>query len=215
MDSGSFTLLALGEAGIRTSGGRGSRFNAYNDPTDLDATHELTVYVADPGTRRIVLLDRHLQFVSEIHSRNDRFDRIALNRYRELFALDTQQRAIRKFRPNGEIDAAFSPPSFRNESVADVAVSGDHVLIAQGKTLFILNRFGLEIGFRTFPETIRRVAGSADGLAVSAGKSVFIMDGAFKTVSVHEFDEPVVDIALRQGRLWLLFPHRLAEKTLH
>jgi len=196
-------------------GERRTRVGSFGRPADVDASNELTVVVADPDARRIVMLDRHLQPVGELVSDTDRFDRIAVNRYRELFALDTRGRALRKFRANGELDASFTPPSLQSSDLSDVAVHGDHVLVAQGDVLLMLDRFGLETGFRRLPSAIRRVAGTADGAVVLAGEAVFVLDAAWKTVAEIPIPEGCVDIALHEGRLHLLFPHTLTQKALH
>lgn len=196
-------------------GERRRRIGTFGRPADVDASNELTVYVADPDARRIVMLDRHLQPVGELDSDTDRFDRIAVNRYRELFALDTRGRTLRKFFANGENDASFTPPSVRGTEVADVATLGDNVLLAQGDVLLILNRFGLETGFRRMPSAIRRVAATADGAVVLAGGRVIVLDANFKTISEIPVPDDCVDIALHDGRLFLLFPHTLTQKALH
>jgi hypothetical protein len=196
-------------------GERRTRIGSFGRPTDVDASNELTVVVADPDARRIVMLDRHLQPVSELVSDTDRFDRIAVNRYRELFALDTRGRALRKFRPNGELDAAFTPPSLQSSDPADVAVHGDHVLLAQGDVLYILNRFGLETAFRRMPSAIRRVATSADGAVVLAGDVVLVLDATWKTVSEIPIPPGCVDLAVHEGRLVLLFSNITLLKALH
>jgi hypothetical protein len=161
------------------------------------------------------MLDRHLQPVGELVSDAHRFDRIAVNRYRELFALDMAGRALRKFRQNGEADAAFIPPSIRNADASDVAVSGDAVLLSQGDVVYILNRFGLETGFRRFPAPVRRVAGIPDGALVLAGEAVFVLDATWKTVAEISIPAGCVDLALHDGRLLLLFPRTTLEKALH
>lgn len=196
-------------------GERRTRIGSFGRPTDVDASNELTVYVADPDGRRLVMLDRHLQPVSELVSEAHRFDRIAVNRYRELFALDTRGRALRKFRPNGELDASFTPPSLQSADPSDIAVHGDHVLLAQGDVLFILNRFGLETAFRRMHSAIRRVATFADGAVVLAGDVVLVLDAAWKPVSEIPIPPGCVDLAVHDGELILLFPHTTLKKALH
>lgn len=196
-------------------GERRVRIGSFGRPSDVDATNELTVYVADPDGRRIVMLDRHLQTVGELVSETHRFDRIAVNRYRELFALDTRGRALRKYRPNGELDAAFTSPLLQGGDVADVAVHGDHVLLAQGDVLLVLNRFGLETSFRRLPSAVRRVAGTPEGAVVLAGEVVFVLDEAWKIVSEIPIPVGCVDIAVHAGELILLFPNTSLKKALH
>jgi hypothetical protein len=138
-----------------------------------------------------------------------------VNRYRELFALDRAGRTLGKFRPNGEPDAAFTPPSIRNADASDIAVSGDALLLSQGDVVFILNRFGLETGFRRFPAPVRRVAGIPDGALVLAGDAVFVLDATWKTVAEIPIPPGCVDLALHEGQLLLLFPSATLKKALH
>jgi hypothetical protein len=138
-----------------------------------------------------------------------------VNRYRELFALDMRGRTLRKFRANGELDASFTPPSIRNADASDVAVSGDAVLLSQGDVLYILNRFGLETGFRRFPEPVRRVAGTPEGALVLAGEAIFVLDAEWKTVAEIPIPPGCVDLAVHEGRLVLLFQNITLEKALH
>jgi len=196
-------------------GERRTRIGSFGRPTDVDASNELTVVVADPDARRLVMLDRHLQPVSELVSDAHRFDRVAVNRYRELFALDTRGRALRKFRPNGEFDASFTPPSLQSADPSDVAVHGDHVLLAQGDVLFILNRFGLETAFRRMPSVIRRVATFADGAVVLAGDVVYVLDATWKTLSEIPIPPGCVDLAVHNDELILLFSDTTLKKALH
>jgi hypothetical protein len=196
-------------------GERRTRIGSFGRPTDVDASNELTVVMADPDARRLVMLDRHLQPVSELVSDAHRFDRVAVNRYRELFALDTRGRALRKFRPNGEFDASFTPPSLQSADPSDVAVHGDHVLLAQGDVLFILNRFGLETAFRRMPSVIRRVATFADGAVVLAGDVVYVLDATWKTLSEIPIPPGCVDLAVHNDELILLFSDTTLKKALH
>lgn len=196
-------------------GERRTRIGSFGRPTDVDASNELTVVVADPDARRLLMLDRHLQPVSELVSDAHRFDRVAVNRYRELFALDTRGRALRKFRPNGEFDASFTPPSLQSADPSDVAVHGDHVLLAQGDVLFILNRFGLETAFRRMPSVIRRVATFADGAVVLAGDVVYVLDTTWKTLSEIPIPPGCVDLAVHNDELILLFSDTTLKKALH
>ena len=217
MSVSSTGTIVVADAGDKAvvSDGRRAGLGAFGRPADVDASNELTVYVADPDARRIVMLDRHLQPVGELVSETDRFDRIAVNRYRELFALDTRGRTLRKFRANGELDASFTPPSIRNADASDVAVSGDAVLLSQGDVLYILNRFGLETGFRRFPEPVRRVAGTPEGALVLAGEAIFVLDAEWKTVAEIPIPPGCVDLAVHEGRLVLLFQNITLEKALH
>ena len=212
--TGTIVVADAGDKAV-VSDGRRARLGAFGRPADVDASNELTVYVADPDARRIVMLDRHLQPVSELVSETDRFDRVAVNRYRELFALDTRGRALRKFRANGEVDAAFTPPSLQSSDPSDVAVHGDHVLLAQGDVLYILNRFGLETAFRRMPSAIRRVATSADGAVVLAGDVVLVLDATWKTVSEIPIPPGCVDLAVHNDELILLFSDTTLKKALH
>lgn len=212
--TGAVVVADAGANEIR-AGDRRAGIGAFGRPADVDASNELTIHVADPDGRRIVLLDRHLQPVSELVSGTHRFDRIAVNRYRELYALDTAGRTLRKYRPNGETDATFTPPSIRNADASDIAVSGDAVLLSQGDVMYILNRFGLETGFRRFPAAVRRVAGIPDGALVLAGDTVFVLDAAWKTVAEVSIPAGCVDLALQDGQLLLLFPRTTLKKALH
>lgn len=216
LDAGKSLILKLDATNRIESqaGGRGSRMGAYRTPSDLDASHELTIYIADPGSRRIVMLDRHLQHVSDITSSEHRYDRIAVNRFRELFAVDSEAATIHKFRPNGELDHSFSPPSFDRGGFSDVAVSGDNVLLGQANILWILSRFGLENGFRRFDAPITRITGTPEGALVLAGGKVYVLDGRFTIVAELEVPKTTVDVASDGVRMWLLSPHTLIEKTL-
>lgn len=206
LDAGASELLVWTGSEIRRAGWRGTR------RSDVDASHDLSLFVADPDARRILRLDRHLSEVSAQTSERDRFDRIAVNRYRELFAVDSKQRILRKFRPNGEPDPAFDPPRVSDEDLSDVAVSGDAVLIGHGRIVRVLDRFGLETAFREFPEPVRRIASRPDGVMVLAGDSIHILDASWRIVERHSVEPGCVDVAWQHGQVLLLYPKRL--KTL-
>jgi hypothetical protein len=216
LDAGSSRLVRLSADGVRTdsTGGFGSRQNAFRRPTDVDATHGLRVLVADPENSRLVWLDRHLLMEADIPTGPRRIHRVAVNRFGEVFGIDRDAGYLVKYRPDGVLDAAFPDIRIDPSIPADVAVFGDDVLLASGPVLRILNRFGARTGLRRFETDIRRLASGTDRLAVSTAAEVILLDDRYRETSRSGAGPGVRDIALPPNRLILLDANGIQLRTL-
>jgi hypothetical protein len=206
LDAGSSRLVRLSVDGIRTdsTGGFGSRQNAFRRPTDVDATHGLRVLVADPENSRLVWLDRHLQAEADIPTAPYRIHRLAVNRSGDVFGIDRDAGRLIKYRLDGSLDTTFPDIRIDPSLGADVAVFGDDVLLASGAVLRILNRFGAQTGFRRFEADILRLASGTDRLAVSTAAEVILLDARYQETTRSGAVADVRDIALLPNRLILL-----------
>jgi hypothetical protein len=215
LDDGSSRLVRLSAYGVRTdsTGGFGSRQNAFRRPTDVDASHGLRVLVADPENGRLVWLDRRLQMEADIPTGPLRIHRVAVNRFGEVFGIDRDAGRLVKYRPDGTLDASFPDIRIDPSNSADVAVLGDDVLLASGTVLTVLNRFGARSGLRRFEADIRRLASGTDALAVLTGADVIVLDDRYRQTSRSGAGPDIRDIALLPNRLILLHADGVVLRT--
>jgi len=216
LDAGSSRLVRLSADGSRidSTGGFGSRQNAFRRPTDVDATHGLRVLVADPENSRLVWLDRHLQAEADIPTAPLRIHRLAVNRFGEVYGIDREAGRLVKYRVNGSLDATFPDIRVDPSIPADVAVYGDDVLLASGPIFRILNRFGAETGLRRFEADITRIASGAERLAVLTAGEMVLLDGRYRETIRLEAGTDLRDIALLPARLILLDADGIRMRTL-
>lgn len=215
-DAGTSRLVRLQADGTRTdsTGGAGSRFNAMRRPTDVDASHGLRILVADPENGRIVWLDRLLQMEADIPTGPHRIRRVAVDRFGDVFGLDLDAGRLVKYRMSGGPDPAFPEVLVDPTLPADVAVSGDDVLVANGPVLRILNRFGAETGFRRFETDITRIAAAPGGIVVLLGEEAAVLDGRYRETARIEAGADVRDLAVTGTRLILLLGNGIRWRTL-
>lgn len=182
LDSGRSRLIRFGADSSPTdsTGGAGSRLNAFLNPTDVDATHELAIYVADPVNGRIVRLDRQLQFVSEIRTGSNRVHRLASNPNGELFGLDVESGRLLKYRRNGDSDPTFPKLRFETSHHSDVLATTDDVVVSEGTRIRIVSRLGAELGFREIGSPVIRLARIDAGIAVLTADSLVWLDARYR-----------------------------------
>lgn len=216
LDAGTSRVIRLSANGIPndSTGGFGSRQNAFRRPTDLDASHGLRVLVADPENARLVWLDRHLQAEADIPTAPHRIHRVAVNRFGEVFGIDREAGRLVKYRVNGSFDNAFPDIRVDPSIPADVTVYGDDVLLVSGPIFRILNRFGAETGFRRFEADITRIASGAERLAVLTVADVVLLDSRYRETARLDAGSDLRDIALFPARLILLDADGIRVRTL-
>ncbi len=95
--------------------GKGWGEREFSQPTDIDASVPLRIYIADPGNRRIHIVDRDGNFIGFLSA--DQFDNpserfsaprsVAVSRQSDIFILDEFDSYIRKYSSLGELLVRF------------------------------------------------------------------------------------------------------------
>lgn len=217
VDAGTSRLTRLQPDGMPmdSTGGSGSRLNAMRHPRDVDAGHGLRILVADPENSRLVWLDRLLQAEADIPTGPHRIHRVAVDRFGDVFAIDADAGLLLKYRANGQPDASFPEIRLDPTVPTDVALAGDDVLVANGRVLRILNRFGAETGFRRFEADLRRIAAGGNGrVALIAGSDLLILDPRYREIVRMPAGPDLRDVALAADRLILLDGNGVRWRTL-
>jgi len=155
----------------RESGGLGSGPLEFDTPVDIDADG-LSVWVLDRQNRRVVRLDRELNYIEEmpVAAASDDlsgalwYDALALTSAGDLLLLDRQEPRVLRISPGGDLQATyggFGLGTGRLAEPVDVAsaANGD-VYVADGRGILTYDRSG---NFRGEAATAARAIAVAGG----------------------------------------------------
>jgi len=106
---------SLGKS-IERFGSRGDGLQQFDQPSDIEVTNGMRLYVADPGNQRIQLLDRRFNHVASMSFEGARTQRstplratkIAVSKEGYLFAYNAVDHTIYRFDSYGRPDPAFN-----------------------------------------------------------------------------------------------------------
>ena len=171
-DAGRDVVYAMNAHGeiLAVLGGPGSREGAFDDPSGVDPTNGLTLYVADAGNRRIQIFSRSGAWLGAVplarsgeegarvtYRRQDAAASgyasgipggVATSPANELFVVDVDRGVVRKWdedrRPAGVIGDARAGPGALLEPV-DLALGADGVLYVadrRAESLMVYDQYG-------------------------------------------------------------------------
>ena len=177
LDTDNHRVLRYSDGGrlLGTVGGAGTGPLEFSSPFDLD-TDGLTLWILDRQNRRIVRLDRELNYIEEISlsatgaelSAPIWFDAIASATNGDIFLLDRREPQAVRISPAGDVLATyggFGSGTARLESPADLAAGPDGSLfIADGRRVLRFDRSGNLAAAYDYTEPI--VALEASGSSV-------------------------------------------------
>jgi sugar lactone lactonase YvrE len=157
-ESGLHRFLVSDTTGVRIDsvGNLGAGSYQFNQPSDIDATNGLRIYVADYGNGRVQIYDRRHQYLSSIiTSRSSdtgpyRPMFLSSNSIQELFIFDENSRQILKYNRRGELETRFGLDNNGFEQPPRDLQSSDQwlwVLQSNGKRLYRFNTAGSLINF--------------------------------------------------------------------
>jgi hypothetical protein len=199
LDSDHHRVLRYGQDGrlLGEAGGSGSGTQQFNSPVDL-ATDGLTIWVLDRQNRRLVRLNRDLNFVEEISlvAAQDDFttplwyDALASSGSGDIFLLDRREPQAVRISPAGEVLAVyggFGMGSGRLEAPTDLAANVDGSLyIADGRNLLYFDRSGNLKSTWTYTEPILFLECGEESvwLVTGSGGMALLQDGQLRRVVV-------------------------------
>lgn len=99
---------------IDSIGGRGQSSTQFFNPTGIDATNDLKIYVLDGGNGRIQMFDRRFQHLGSIsidfqHGSENRSVGLTVNSRNEIRFWDGVNRQVRGYSPTYFLDQQFRP----------------------------------------------------------------------------------------------------------
>ncbi len=156
IDGGTGNLVMLAPDGSveRTLNGKGWGELGFDNPSDVDATQTIRIYVADEGNHRVQIFDGNLNFISsldgQIASDNSfqfRYPRsVAVSRHNDIFVLDGDNARIVKFDPTGAVAAdfgGFNAGAGRLEAPSRIRMSAADILaVIDGNDLVLYDLYG-------------------------------------------------------------------------
>lgn len=158
----------------REAGGLGSGPLEFDTPVDLDVDG-LSVWILDRQNRRLVRLDRDLNYIEEmpVGSTSDDpagtvwYDALALSPSGDLLLLDRREPRVVRLSPGGELLATyggFGLGAGRLEAPTDLAVAHDgDVYVADGSRVQVYDRAGNLRGSVSAGAPVTAVCGDASG----------------------------------------------------
>ncbi len=189
------------------------------------------MYVADYGNHRIQRFDRNLSFISSFSTRDDpdpgvRFGyprSVAQSRFGPIFLVDGENRRILKINSSGEVEKAFGDiggGEGRLESPSRIRLGDDdHAYVLDGSRIVVFDIFGNysgTLGNRVFRHP-RSLTVAGHSVYVLDSCAVYVLGQGGEPEPVAFIDPPegvpdlcsVVDIDVRDDRMFLLTAHRL------
>jgi hypothetical protein len=216
LDCENHRLLRYGASGelLGEAGGLGAGTGQFNSPVDLDADGQ-TVWILDRQNRRLVRLNRVLNFVEQISiepasddiSAPLWYDGVSASANGDVFLLDRRAPQAVRISAAGEILASyggFGTGNGRLEAPVDLDAAQDGSLfVLDGRRLLVFDRSGNVQREVQYSEPLARVeAGTKDAWVTTArGELLRFSEGRFlKVTAVTESLPRAVDLSLVAGR---------------
>lgn len=154
-DSGTDEVFKIDSTGevLKYIGGYGWKEGNFDFPADVFAT-PLNVYVADKNNHRIQRLDKDLNFISELSTRESENDNIkfgyplscATSNQGDLYILDSENKRILKFDLFGNFIQNFGSYDWGNFALNNpkklaISASGN-IYVIDGKNIIVFDQFG-------------------------------------------------------------------------
>jgi hypothetical protein len=238
LDAETNELLKLSQSGkvLQSSGGYGWTQIAFDRPLDVIAPNGLDVFVADYGNHRIQHFDRNLNYISALNFQDkedpgQRFGyprSVAISRLGDLFLTDGENIRIVKITNNNTFDRAFGGQGggegqLQNPSRVRVS-SKDLVYVQDNNVVKVFDNFG------NYVRTLGEGVFSRIKTFTIYQKNIYVLDSCVvrvlnerstivNTVSIDlDVDQSencdVVDIAVQEGKMFILTSHHILVKTI-
>lgn len=206
-------FLKLNFDGVKLDsiGSIGSGDYQFEDPSDLDVSNGLRIYVSDTGNNRIQVYDRRLQYLSSIKASNAMsFEptEILVNAFAEVLVYNKRDKEIVIFDEFGQQRPRFNMPR-EITLVNDLKSDGNQLYVLDTKNE-IIHELGLSGLYRSFypAETVESIAFKKDVLLLLDWNGIRDAD---RPEYVIEFENMIVKDAVyvRNEGLFVLTDSRL------
>jgi DNA-binding beta-propeller fold protein YncE len=218
-----YMLDTLGKL-LRETGGYGWNEAAFDNPVDIFAT-PLNVYVTDKNNHRIQWFDRNLNFLSLLHTRNNRNEEIrfgyplsaAVSIQGDLYILDQENNRILKFDLFGNFLTEFGgvdAGKFRINKPVELALQDNntYVLDSRGRRIVIFDQFGSGYNIIKLNQKVNNISASEGNVLISNDSEIYLYNPSsaeFVKLDVPDLKESIVDVFIFQKNLYLLTPKRI------
>lgn len=168
---------------IDSMGGRGQSSTQFYNPTGIDATNDLKIYVLDGGNGRIQMFDRRFQHLGTIsidfqHGSENRSVGLTVNSRNEIRFWDGVNRQVRGFSSTYFLDQQFRPnvrsvryPIRRIRSFPD----GFAIIDATGSYIHRYSHDGRYLGFWSIQGSAIDIAYNSDHIFILTENEIQIV----------------------------------------
>lgn len=213
-------LTKLNENGkqLWTVGGKGSGSYQFDRPTDVHGANGMKVYVTDRNNNRVIVFDRRGQFLSTMEA-GDEFgyrqryqpDLITVNKFGEVFFLDSNMEEIKHFDLDGNTLPGFPLPDEIKEPVTMISAGNRiHIFDRAGGGIHVLSESG---NYRKFRPTGTIRLWSTDGeneVSVTDENALrfYTKETSIKDLAIP-FEDEIVDVQWYNDEIYVLQKNRL------
>ncbi|MFN1834340.1 hypothetical protein AB2B38_003670 [Balneola sp. MJW-20] len=204
-----------------TIGGKGSGSYQFDHPVDVHGANGMKIYVTDRNNNRVSVFDRRGQFLSTIEASDDFGYRqryqpflITVNKFGEVFFIDTITREVRHFDLDGNTLLGFPLPDEIKEPVNMISV-GNQLYIFDHKTELVEGIHLVSEGgnYRNFRATNMLKNWTTDGqneVGVTVENDLFLDTDLVRTRNLSlPYDGLITDIQWFNERIYVLQKNRL------
>jgi hypothetical protein len=207
-------------------GSRGDGSQQFDQPSDIEVTNGMRLYVADPGNQRIQLLDRRFNHVASMSFEGTRSQRstplratkIAVSNEGFLYAYNVVDHKIYRFDSYGRPDPAFNLElSATVTELTTFHLSANALWVADPEQA-VIHRYSLTGQYLNFVggfDQLIEMEGTSDAAWLLTRQTLFRCDLSFKqcqSLSLPEKD--YIDLAIVGTRIYLLTSQSLYTLTL-
>jgi hypothetical protein len=192
LEAGRHRLLEFDAAGQRRDslGGRGDGDYQFRDPSTLDATNGLRLYIADSGNGRVQLFERRLSHIAGIKPEEEDFFTprlLAVSPFGEVFVYDENRHRLLLFDSGGrmrdEFRLSFYDELRRPVRIQSMSLLGDELLLLarDGDDKTIIHRLGTGGRYNGFfgqDEGIQAITASGNFLRAATSGDILRYDAA-------------------------------------
>jgi hypothetical protein len=211
-------ILKIDTLGNRVAqfGSRGDGMQQFDNPTDLEVTNGMRLYIADPANQRIQIFDRRFNFVAGITSEDAgplrmapmRAHKIAVNREGAVYAYHAGDHAIYRYDPYGRRDPAFDLDLFswlKELSCFHLSSTGLWVTGSRTSALYFFSLTGQYLQFVEGFEGVVAMDETPEAAWLLTRRALIQCDLSFKQCHPYPLvEKEYIDLAIIGTRAYLL-----------
>ncbi len=216
VDQGRNRFVKFDRDGARLDslGRLGSGDYRFDQPTDIDATNDLKIYVSDRQNKRIQVYDRRLQYLSTVQLPRRAGEReftpsvLSVNRSGELFFFDEDRYRVYRFGGNGRYENHFDARSEADVRNLTGLIALDDLFLADPDQQVIhrMSSNGTYLGFIDHAAPLKGLDAYNDKIWVLGNDSVHVYTkaGRFLHQFVFESEQEIIDLAIYGRHIYFL-----------
>lgn len=227
IETGKHRLLITDFNGLKQDslGNQGYGNYQLNNPTNVDATNGLRVYIADKNNKRVQIYDRRLQYLTTIGGRSVSGEQaqvepafLAVSPLRDLFIFDADRKELISFDPNG---AQLNRVLLRDldiRSLDALEVTSSYLFIMD-KTSGLIHRLDHNLRYISFIggfKQLRTLTYHQENLWVIDDNRILKLNEQGRAETEFLFPEPldIQDITIAGNHLFVLLSSSVIRATM-